>query len=726
VVPCAAFEITVALGRTELMDLGRWTTYRLQFDGSTEKNEVTYDLIRSILADYNIQVDTAPIELLVPPSPDAEAWRILDVQPAHWNDTKSNESSIAALSNMFESVHLSFPVRYQLEVCISRGYINEYTIREDFLKTLSEKPESSAVALLERVADMKLRVYIPMDIFKIRVPRRSQVKNLPKSCAKMRSATVTPSNIYFSTPAVEVSNRVMRRFVQFQDRFLRVRFSDELAWGKIYSVDDNTKEEVFARIKRALRNGIVLGDRKYEFLAFGSSQFREHGAYFFASTAEWTAAGIRAWLGDLQAMPTVAKWCSRLGLSFSTTRAIPMAENPTVETKADIIRNGYTFTDGVGMISPALARVIAVEFSLPSDLYDPPSVIQFRMGGCKGILAVDPKLDGTKVVIRPSQYKFAARLNGLEAIRVSQFCSASTNRQLILILSALGIPDEVFTGKLRLELAELEAAMTEKTKAIDRLTKNIDFNQITLMLAGIARDGFMEARDPFILSMLHLWRAWSTKYLKEKAKLSIEKGAYVFGCIDEIGVLRGHHEKDQPNPYAPRDAKEKKLPEIFLRVDPKRDGQYTVVTGVCVLARSPSLHPGDIRVVRAVDRKELYHLNNVVVLPQTGDQDLASMCSGGDLDGDEYLVIWDQDLIPAVQEWNCPPMDFTPEKLPAMKRRITADDIIDFFVTYMKNDRLPTIATNHLAFADNLADGVKDEKCKCMHLTRYPTSDRYS
>jgi RNA-dependent RNA polymerase len=106
-------------------------------------------------------------------------------------------------------------------------------------------------------------------------------------------------------------------------------------------------------------------------------------------------------------------------------------------------------------------------------------------------------------------------------------------------------------------------------------------------------------------------------------------------------------------------------------------------------------------------------LRNVVVFPQTGDRDIPRFCSGGDLDGDEYLIIWDEDLIPPPAQWNHPAMDFTSS--PAQKvegREVTVDDMIDFHITYMKNDRLPKIAHAHLAMADYQDLGVKDRKCK--------------
>jgi RNA-dependent RNA polymerase len=85
------------------------------------------------------------------------------------------------------------------------------------------------------------------------------------------------------------------------------------------------------------------------------------------------------------------------------------------------------------------------------------------------------------------------------------------------------------------------------------------------------------------------------------------------------------------------------------------------------------------------------------------------MCSGGDLDGDDYLVMWDDDFIP--ETINEVPMDFTPEKPTALDRPITVSDLSEFFVTYMKNDSLARIALAHLAQADFNEEGVRDDKC---------------
>lgn len=74
--------------------------------------------------------------------------------------------------------------------------------------------------------------------------------------------------------------------------------------------------EVFTRIMTAMEHGIQIGDRHFEFLAFGNSQIREHGAYFFASTDHISAAGIRTWMGEFREIRIVAKHAARLGQCF--------------------------------------------------------------------------------------------------------------------------------------------------------------------------------------------------------------------------------------------------------------------------------------------------------------------------------------------------------------------------------------------------------------------------
>lgn len=689
------------------IDIGRWTTYRLVF-GASNNGKFSQDLIRRALRDYNVTItcqEDRPINLQV--RKECSVWKFLDI-----SDEASSLKSMQVMGQDLK--HLSFTVRYQLEVCLSHGYLNEHNLSEDFLRRLAELKDNLSVNLLERLADLKCRIFDPMKVFEIPTVHSSALRCLPEYCYLSRSVTVTPTTLYFSSPTVELSNRVVRKFSEYQDRFLRVKFSDELNNGGINAVDDDSHNAVFARIRRTLQNGIVLGDRKYEFLAFGNSQFREHGALFFASNAEISADEIRQWLGKVDHIKTMAKRCARLGQSLSTTRPVN-AVKVTTKRIADVFTtNGDCVTDGVGKMSPFLAKMIATEFKLRDATTDPPSIFQFRMGGSKGVLAIAPDVTGTEVHIRESQDKFIAEHKGLEIIRVSQFVSATTNRQLIIVLSSLGVPDEVFRHKLQQQLTDLDEAMKDKFTAMELLQKNVDINQTTLTLAAMIQEGFMDISEPFVMSVLRLWRAWSLKYLKEKAKLFIGQGACLFGCVDEMTVLQGHWDDRQLPATASRKQKEASLPEIFLRVDMGRNGIYKVIEGVCILARNPSLHPGDIRVVRAVDIPELYHLKNVVVLPQTGDRGLANMCSGGDLDGDEYLVIWDPDLIPDVAEWNFPPMDFTAAPPKLASNDLTVNDMIEFFITYVKNDRLPTIAHAHLATADWYDLGAKDQRCKFL------------
>ncbi|KAJ4148758.1 hypothetical protein NW765_014449 [Fusarium oxysporum] len=331
--------------------------------------------------------------------------------------------------------------------------------------------------------------------------------------------------------------------------------------------------------------GVRIGDRFYEFLAFGNSQLRVNGAYFFCPTEHLSCDDIRRWMGQFSHIKVVAKYAARLGQCFSTTRELHAISAPAIQQIPDIERNGYCFTDGIGKISSFLAQLISEDMIL--DVIARPSAFQFRMGGCKGVLAIWP--NDTKVMevhIRESQKKFESDSKGLEIIRSAAMATATLNRQTITILECLGVPIASFTNLLDHQLRSYELAMEDNDVAIDMLTKFVDENNISdLLRAGFKTD---DLQEPFVVNVLKLWRSWSLKLLKEKARIQVQKSAFVLGCVDETGTLRGHSSETEGS----EDKAIDRLPQIFIQLsDATHYNKTQVISGVCIIGRNPSLHP---------------------------------------------------------------------------------------------------------------------------------------
>ncbi|KAK3310739.1 RNA dependent RNA polymerase-domain-containing protein [Chaetomium strumarium] len=699
--------------KPRIIDLGRSTTYWMDLDKAGQER---WSAIESHLHEWNVNTDVG-VGFTQIPNKDPDLWDILADSPVGLGvssaGTTSSWNHDLALLSLTGQISLPFDVRYQLEVCISRGILSEYNISRDFLEKLVELSMPSgfgpnrARLILEYAADKGRPIHNPMDLFKdsSAMTYYPATLHIPDYCALMRKVTVTPTRIYFSTPTVETTNRIIRRYKEVQEYFVRVQFTDELLEGRIRACEVDRDDELYARVYRVMIQGIRMGKWRWRFLAFGNSQIRECGAFFFCQTEshpDITCHTIRQWMGDFSHISNVAKLAARLGQCFSTTRLLHYISSPRIVKIDDVERGGFCFTDGVGKISMPLAGLVSEDWKL----YPPPSAFQFRMGGCKGVLVAWPDAKGTEVHIRRSQEKFHAEYNGLEIIRCAQFSCATLNRQTILLLSCLGVPDEVFTGMMEEQISNYNAAMTDKDKAVELLTTYVDENMTTATIATMLSDGFMQTKEPFVQTLLQLWRAWSIKGLKEKARLVVDQGAFVLGCVDETGTLRGHSRATEGQKKIPRDH----LPQIFLQVPDQKDrGAYRVITGLCLVGRNPSLHPGDIRVVEAVDVPRLRHLRDVVVFPLHGDRDIPSMLSGGDLDGDDYFVIWDPKLLPT--EWGHPPMNYSAPKPLNEPKASTAKSLASFFVLFMKNDRLPLIAHAHLATADYEIEGPKHRKC---------------
>ncbi|KAJ0094290.1 hypothetical protein Patl1_15575 [Pistacia atlantica] len=328
---------------------------------------------------------------------------------------------------------------------------------------------------------------------------RSPAITLDGSLVYVHRIQVTPCKVYFCGPEVNVSNRVLRHYRDYIDNFLRISFIDE-DLDKIHSIavaprsssaNKHRTTGIYTRILSTLENGVVIGDKKFEFLAFSSSQLLENSAWVFASTDGVTAAHIREWMGNFRQIRNVAQYAARLGQSFgSSTETLSVREDEMeVILDVEVITGGtkYVFSDAIGKISVEFARRVAQKCGIKDR---PPSAFQIRFGGYKGVVAVEPT--STKKIIIEEKYV-----------------------QLITLFSTLGVHDKVFEKKQR------------------------DYG------------------------------------------IFVQNGRSMMGCLDETRNLD----------YG----------QVFVQFSKAASQQRYFIEGEVVVAKNPCLHPGDVRVLRAMN-----------------------------------------------------------------------------------------------------------------------------
>ena len=89
-----------------------------------------------------------------------------------------------------------------------------------------------------------------------------------------------------------------------------------------------------------------------------------------------------------------------------------------------------------------------------------PSAFQIRFAGYKGVVALDPTMPPyLKIRLRSSMRKFDSSHLKLEVVRATTYQLGHLNREIILILSALGIKDGVFLNLQRRMVAEFDQAV---------------------------------------------------------------------------------------------------------------------------------------------------------------------------------------------------------------------------------------------------------------------------
>ncbi|KAF3766441.1 RdRP-domain-containing protein [Cryphonectria parasitica EP155] len=507
-----------------------------------------------------------------------------------------------------------------------------------------------------------------------------------RNLASIYRATVTPTRITLHGPELEVKNRILRKYPKHHEYFLRVQFCDENGQDLFYNAKVDLAE-VWDRFKHVFSTGIQIAGRIYGFLGFSHSSLRSHSTWFR------TNFSIIKALGQFSKIRSPARCAARIGQAFSETPFSISLDEHGIKVKdiEDVTSEDGTrvFSDGVGTLTWDVIDIIS---DILPQKANPPTAYQIRCRGTKGMIAVDSRSNGSVIRFRPSMTKFAS-----DDDRVLEICDMASkpiplvlNRQMIKILEDMG----------NTELKRIREVMTDTDNVAGflkhkKIAENIRFDYLFRQAAKMGVDW---QNDHFMCSVVKAVVFRELRLLKHKARIPVENGITLFGIMDETGFLK------ENEVYVTYDRCEERFPPPPTR-------------GRVLVTRSPALHPGDIQAPLLANPPNGHPLRdhmNVIVFSRHGTHDLPSQLSGGDLDGDIYNVIWDEQARRATV---FAPADYPRVAPVGLDREVTKEDMADFFIDFMKSDHLGVIATRHMILADQRDTGTLHDDC--LTLSRF-------
>jgi RNA-dependent RNA polymerase len=442
-----------------------------------------------------------------------------------------------------------------------------------------------------------------------------------------------------------------------------------------------------------------------------------------------------------------ARYAARLSQAFTATDAVKVDVEEVIHIDDICTSDGkYQFTDGVGTLSKELSRNIWAQLKktkrrlLPKEV---PPAYQIRFMGSKGMISVDHTLGGSVICLRPSMVKFLTpeTVQDIEIARAFDKPGPYfLNRPLIMLLEGLGVPFSIFkryqdeavqtTRKAASSLKEaaslLECHGLGASYRLPWILNHLD----KLSLNSIPDDEFYK-------KMLEYATHHVLRDLKNHSRIPVPGAWTLVGVADTHRYLKEN--------------------QIFTCIKPISGGRR-YLSGRVLISRSPTIHPGDVRIVEAIGApppgscfeeeplantvvfsvQGIYLLSLFICFPDpllTGERPLPSCLGGGDLDGDLY------NLIPLDDPEHLELRDFLPRKPisspasyePAPKKMLNRpsnmQDVADFVMEYISSDVrehpflsvsyqlidsskvVGIVAMNWLIIADLSRDGIFDDDC---------------
>lgn len=539
-----------------------------------------------------------------------------------------------------------FPVAFQLNALFANGILPPYVIlsllpqmsemivrfgttktaaiMEDFISSLDPADPLGELDALSYDSLIEILRSCIDNVERLRSP--AMEAHTEAGMTYIYHATITPAGCYFYGPKLEMQNRVLRKYPDHHQYFMRVIFCEEDGDQLMFEPRISQRPIYDGQYRYYLspENKLVVAGRPFQFLGFSASSLRTNSCWFMAPFTfkgeQLDAAKVIANLGDFSSITCPGRCAARIGQAFSDTfSSIYVPPDSEVEIP-DIERNGRCFSDGVGKISQEMLEYI---WAGSEKLHRQKSTaFQIRFAGAKGVVSLDTRLEGSQLCLRPSMIKFRGSTDrNLEICSSPGWLPMVLNRPLIKVLEDLKVQQSTFMDLQQDAVKELRDSTKSAAFAANFLKRQrIASGSIRLpwMIEALHNLGLEFRDDDFLERAFELSLLTALRDLKHRARIPVPKGVTLVGIVDETGIL------EEGEIYCPYKFS---------------NGDEGVVEGYVLITRSPVHHPGDVQMAIAVQSSSiplyspLRELSNVVVFSQKGSRDLPSMLSGGDLDG---------------------------------------------------------------------------------------------
>lgn len=493
-------------------------------------------------------------------------------------------------------------------------------------------------------------------------------------------------------------NRIIRS--DDASKFILISFGMNLRWP------ETTFRATAEYISRMMKAGLFLNGVQYRFYHHSNSQLRGRSCFMRHANTDAELDDRIYQLGDFGRIMNIAKRAKRIGLLFSEAQLDWQLDPQWVADIPDIKSGDELFSDGCGLISQRLAVQLskARRIIFRGTRYTP-TVFQIRYLGYKGVLMLHPQLDVVDkkhlIHFRKSMKKFSTTTDHTFSIVAysKPYSFGRLNNDVIVLLSSLGITNEKLLAKQAHYFQWILEASKDSIKAFDLLSAIGEYD----LAEKVLLDGLDDPEVSRKINRIQLLEISKFKNDrgKGKSRIFVRDSRRLFGVCDPFQVL--------------------KEGEVQIRVTAARKGQSTLIHGDVLVVKNPCLHPGDCLKLRAAHHEKLSHLVDCVVfasVARPGHRSAPSMSSGGDLDGDDYFVCWDPDLVPSrvVESYDYP------GNKEHISKEMKRSDLANHFASY-SGASVARVAALHARWVRSSPKGALSPECQELNALHSQSVD---